>query len=327
MKLKNVFEEKELEWKELEAKNKKLSGELERYVKLINQLKQYGAFIHKVFNEPFPYNEIKITHDTSSNKYEKLASQIISCFQDTKGLELSKDFLNVELMDRKVEQLEDNVLKAIDDKESLKKEISRLKDHHAKLLEQVIFRLEDTKQECEKLEELREVISKEIDDKQNKGELDINECMDYIFELAEVMGMNVNKYKQVANCIDYINTSNDVVNYLSNKEIVVNTYIEKIEKIQNSNVEMDRIFINNLITEKKKANKKKKQALMKEQKEQAELSKKQKAIERENRLVIKGRKVFPLYNIGKKNKVKYIKEPDQDEIDKEMLYYSEEDIE
>ena len=122
--------------------------------------------------------------------------------------------------------------------------------------------------------------------------------------------------------MDLLNFTKDTLLVLQQKETFINDHITEIEFIEENG---DKKLINDIITERKKFNKREKQLQLKQKQEQIEYNKRKKAIDRAQRVVIKGRKVphdYPLTK-GKKKKKDDDKEKEDDYY--AMLYYSSDD--
>ena len=91
---------------------------------------------------------------------------------------------------------------------------------------------------------------------------------------------------------------------LKQKEICVNEYIAEIENIE---INGDSNLIYEIEMERKKNNKKEKQLIIKQKREHLENLKRLKAIERAQRVIIKGRMVPKIYPILKRKKRKIMK--------------------
>ena len=112
------------------------------------------------------------------------------------------------------------------------------------------------------------------------------------------------------------------MNILRKKEILINEYIAEIENIE---INGNKTLIYEIELDRKKNNKKEKQLLLKQKREQLENLKREKAIERAQRVIIKGRmvpKIYPLLKVKKKN----VNENDKNiNNDFDMLFYSSDD--
>ena len=111
-----------------------------------------------------------------------------------------------------------------------------------------------------------------------------------------------NKTKGKKNIIDLLNFTKDTLSVLQQKETLINDYIIEIE---NNEENVNKKLIND-ISDRKQFNKRKKLMQLKIKQEQNENNKRLKAIERAQRVIIKGRKVPQEYPIIKRKKNKKI---------------------
>ena len=215
-------------------------------------------------------------------------------------------------------EYEENLVNMIDEKENLNSEIINIKYGE----KDKIMKLENKK------EELSNRLQSLIDDKnrliKTMKEYISPEYMDtilnYILELAELLNLNISKvfYKEKASQY-YIPITSQIINTIKQKEIKINENIEQIENIINSENEGDKLLIEEIISERKKTIKKQKlDEIIKQQNEALKL-KNMKAIERAQRIVIKGRKVLT-YPIIKTKKRKKLVTTESNEDD--YIYYS-----
>ena len=84
-----------------------------------------------------------------------------------------------------------------------------------------------------------------------------------------------NKNKGKKNIIDLLNFTKDTLSVLQQKETLINDYIIEIENIEENG---DKKLINDIITDRKKFNKREKQMQLKIKQEQNENNKRLKAI-------------------------------------------------
>ena len=156
---------------------------------------------------------------------------------------------------------------------------------------------------------------------QQNEELDV--FMKYILQLGQaikVVDKKFNKGKRNVN--EYIILAQDTLKELANIEKEINGYINEIEKIEEFG---DKKLIYSIEQDRKKDNKREKQLELKLNQEELEKKKRQKAVGRAKRLVIKGRKVPKEYPIIKEKKKKNDDNKNKKDNDFDMLYNSDED--
>ena len=320
-KIKKITYETEIEYNKENTKNKKLQNDVEHIIKKILVLKNYGSFIHKVFKSDFLLDKIP---KVEGKNYIKISDNIIEIFENEKKKNenneenFNKILESENLLMEQFNEYEENLVNMIDEKENLNSEIINIKYGE----KDKIMKLENKK------EELSNRLQSLIDDKnrliKTMKEYISPEYMDtilnYILELAELLNLNISKvfYKEKASQY-YIPITSQIINTIKQKEIKINENIEQIENIINSENEGDKLLIEEIISERKKTIKKQKlDEIIKQQNEALKL-KNMKAIERAQRIVIKGRKVLT-YPIIKTKKRKKLVTTESNEDD--YIYYS-----
>ena len=223
------------------------------------------------------------------------------------------------LMD-KFTYLEEKVVNIIKEKEELEQEIKMLNTNNEIILAQLYDRKKDSEKEYLKLKkDKKEANNMMIDylnyDKKNSN--NIENYLEYINELGKEIGIDVNKNIKNANANEILESTQiceQILNFLGEKEHLINKNIKNIEDIINNGNENDRELIENLIYERKKYNKKEKQIFLLKIQKNEEIQKRLKAIEKARKIVIRGRKVFkdiPVFKTKKKIK-KIIDDGDED---------------
>lgn len=320
-KIKKITYETENEYNKENTKNKKLQNDVENIIKQILVLKNYGSFIHKVFKSDFLLDKIP---KVEGKNYIKISDNIIELFEkeEKKNENNEENFNKIleseNLLMEQFNEYEENLVNMIDEKENLNSEIINIKFGE----KDKIIKLKNKK------EELNNRLQSLIDDKnkliKTMKEYISPEYMDtilnYILELAELLDLNISKvlYKEKTS-EKYIPIATQISDVIKQKEIIINENIEQIENIINSKNEEDKLLIEEIISERKKAIKKQKLDEIIKQKNEALKIKNMKAIERAQRIVIKGRKVldYPIIKTKKRKKL-VIAESNEDDY----IYYS-----
>ena len=320
-KIKKITYETENEYNKENTKNKKLQNDVENIIKQILVLKNYGSFIHKVFKSDFLLDKIP---KVEGKNYIKISDNIIELFEkeEKKNENNEENFNKIleseNLLMEQFNEYEENLVNMIDEKENLNSEIINIKFGE----KDKIIKLKNKK------EELDNRLQSLIDDKnkliKTMKEYISPEYMDtilnYILEFAELLDLNISKvlYKEKTS-EKYIPISTQISDVIKQKEIIINENIEQIENIINSKNEEDKLLIEEIISERKKAIKKQKLDEIIKQKNEALKIKNMKAIERAQRIVIKGRKVldYPIIKTKKRKKL-VIAESNEDDY----IYYS-----
>ena len=312
--------------------NKKLEEKCENIIKNIVLLKNYGSFIHKVFKTPFIYDELS-NEKIIGKKYINLRGKIISIY-DKNNLnnninqeEIDYILGSDERLMQQYNQYEQKLVKILEDKNYLEKEIINMINKGKIELEILNQKLNDNQSEYEKIKIDKKRMLSSMKEFQTNSISEIEEYLKYIIDLGNEIGIdspksNINKNNSVT---EYLYYCKDTISALEKKELLINDYIKEIEDIIINGDENDRSIIEKLLLDRKRLIKKEKQLMLKKQQDDYDRKRKLKSIERAKRIVIKGRKVYednPPWN----NKKKYIKKKDNnDHNEDEYLYYSDDD--
>ena len=141
-----MHEQAEILYRKESSEYKKLLEELERTVKSINILRGYGIFVYKVLGSEFWFSNIKEV-DPRLRNYEEVANDILNKYENifTSG---RQDLINDEsLLLLKFREFEDKVIKDLESKESVDKEISYIKKNFNNEIEELKKRERDFRNE------------------------------------------------------------------------------------------------------------------------------------------------------------------------------------
>ena len=328
---KNISKTIEQNLKEQIIANKNLETKIESIIKQIIILQTYGSFLHKVFYRPFIFDELKKIK-LKGKKSISISDKILSLYEESqKNYEENHDIISdVELLMDKYNYFEEKVVNIIKEKEILEEELKEASVYYRNILVQ----LEERKINCEKenikLKNEKRAINYMIDESLKFDQNKINEIekyLEYVNELGDTLNVDVSnniKNTKTNIILECSAVCEKIIQILGEKENLINVNINAIENIINSGNEKDKEFIEKLIYERKKYNKKEKQLLLINYQKKLEIKKRLKAVEKARRIVIKGRKVFPDIPVFK-NKSKKVKEEKTSEYeDFEYLYYSSE---
>lgn len=316
--LKSLHEQKENLYKAELADHKKLNEELERIVKFITILKGYGTFVNKVIKQPFWFSDIPEV-DQRERNFEYVAQVILEKYQnlqDTGQLENLKDD---EMLIHKFKDFEDKVIKILENKEVVDKEIVHLKESNDDEINELKRRYNDCLLEQDAFNQEKREIIQEIKKLNPERNTEIEMYLNYIIDLGMETGNIKQHTKGKKNFLDCLNFTQETLKALEQKEKIINDYIEEIENIELTG---DKKLIKDIEAERKKENKREKQLVKKQKQDELEALKRAKADERNKRVVIKGRKVPKEYPILKEKKKKKDDPNKNKNNDLEMLYYS-----
>ena len=322
IKYRNLHEKTENLYRKECSEYKKLSEDLERTVKLICLLRSYGIFVYKVLGQKFWFENIKEV-DPRLRNYEEVANNILEKY-DSIDENVKQQIINDEtLLIVKFKEFEDKVIKILESKEIVDKEITGIKKSYDDEIEELQRRARDFREEVKRVnKEKKELLfNNEKATPQVDSELDT--YLKYLLELGQALGVVDKKFnKNKKNINDFILLTQDTLRVLGEKEKEINGYINEIERIEEYG---DKKLIHIIEMERKKDNKREKQLMLKLNQEQIEKNKILKAIERAQKLTIKGRKVPKEFPIIKEKKKKNDNDKKNNYNDYEMLYYSDEE--
>ena len=319
--LKSLHEQKEIIYKKEIADYKKLIEDLERTVKLICLLKSYGSFVHKVLRLKFDFDNVPDI-DSRERNFEQVSNIILKHYDNLKNSETIELLDDENFMFMKFNELEERVVKILQRKEILDKESTTETDSYKDEISELKRRVKDCQIESKQIQNEKDQIINAINRLKPQKDNEVNQYLDYIYEIGGMTGDLNNKLKGKKNIIDLLTFTKDTLLVLQQKETFINDYITEIEHIEENG---DKKLINDIITDRKKFNKREKQLQLKQKQEQIEYNKRKKAIERAQRVIIKGRKApqdYPLLK-GKKKKEDDNKGNEDDYY--AMLYYSSDD--
>ncbi len=299
-------------------------------VKTIVLLKTYGSFVHKVFNTDFLYDKLSNSKLNYKNDIY-LKDKIIALYEQSKTLPKSYEeeinsILNYdESLMQQYSQYEEKVVKMLEDKNYISKEITNIKLNSEKQLKNLNKKLNEAEKEYQKLNFEKKSILTSMKEYQFNTVSEIDELSNYIIELGTLSGLQCPRNNALENVTDFLSYCKNTINYLGEKEKMVNNYIEEIDEIIKSGNEKDKNIIEKLLFERKKLIKKEKQLMLKNQQDEHERKKKMRAIERAKRIVVRGRKVFNNAALWKNKKKDTLTEENISDDDNQYLYYSDED--
>ncbi len=319
--LKSLHEQKEIIYKKEITDYKKLIEDLERTVKLICLLKSYGSFVHKVLRLKFDFDNVPDI-DSRERNFEQVSNIILKHYDNLKNSETIELLDDDNFMFMKFNELEERVVKILQRKELLDKESNAETESYKDEISELKRRVKDCQIESKQVQNEKDQIINAINRLKPQKDNEVNQYLDYIYEIGGMTGDLNNKLKGKKNITDLLTFTKDTLLVLQQKETFINDYITEIEHIEENG---DKKLINDIITDRKKFNKREKQLQLKQKQEQIEYNKRKKAIERAQRVIIKGRKApqdYPLLK-GKKKKEDDNKGNEDDYY--AMLYYSSDD--
>ena len=297
--LKSLHEQKEIIYKREITDYKKLIEDLERTVKLICLLKSYGSFVHKVLKIKFDFDNVPDI-DARERNFEEVSNKILNHYDNLKNSETINLLDDENFMFIKFNELEEKVVKVLQKKEIIDKEKNYETNSYKEEILELKRRVKDCEIEAKQNQNEKDQIINSINKLKPQKDNEVNQYLDYILEMGNMTGDLNNKTKGKKNIIDLLNFTKETLSVLQQKETLINDYIIEIE---NNEENVNKKLIND-ISDRKKFNKREKQMQLKIKQEQNENNKRLKAIERAQRVIIKGRKVPQEYPIIKGKKTK-----------------------
>ena len=322
--LKSLHEENENLYKKECLDNKKLYEELEKTVKMICLLKSYGSFVHRVLNINFELDNIADI-DPRERNFESVANTLLTKFNIMNNNKAIDELLEDDnFMMMKFNDYEIKVVKELEKKEVLYKNQVNLTDNYNEEIEELKRRYDDCLEESKSIENEKKEIQNQINKLKPHKNSDLNQYLDYIVELGLATGDLNNRLKGKKNFMDLLSFTKETLLAIERKELAVNEYIAEIEDIEENG---DKQLIHDVELDRKRTNKREKQLQIKEKQDEIENIKRQRAVDRAQRVVIIGRKVPKEYPIIKGKKKKNNDNKNQEDDDYGMLYYSSDENE
>ena len=219
----------------------------------------------------------------------------------------------------KFTEFEEKVIKILETKQIVDKEFTAIQKSYEDELKELQRREKDCLEEEIRISaENNQMIAANKKLKTQRSS-EVEQYLNYIIELGIETGNLKDKFKGKRNIIDCLNFTKETLDVLAEKERLINGYINEIEMIE---VVGDKKLIHDIEIDRKKANKRDKQLMIKQKQDQIDNMKRQRAVERAQRVVIKGRKVPKDYPILKEKKKKKKDDGANEFDDYAMLHYS-----
>jgi len=337
LKCKEIHEEaKERYYKEL-AKYKKLNEELEKKIKIISMLKNYGIFVYKLLGMNFWMEGIPDI-DQKNKNYEEISDLILDKFdllsnKDDVFNEQKENFDDT-FMIIKFNDFEEKVIQRIKYKEEYFKDLNKDMNYD-EYLNIIKNNVNNLKMREKKLISEKNKLIKSIDNSKNINQKDenIEKYLQYIIELGkETEKFDINEldyfedntpkeYEKMVKEYDFNYYTIKTLNNLKKKERVINKFIEYIESVENSE---DKNIIGDIEQERKNENKREKLKNLKLKQQQIHEERNKKAMERNGKFVLIGRVVPKIYQFNKSKNLKTNK-TNKNQNDMDLLFFNEED--
>ena len=277
-KIKMIYDKTSQEYFKQLTKNKRLNESIIKIIKSICTFKRYGSFLHKVFDIPFPYDDI-VELNIRIKNYEEVTEKIINIYEHNKNENIIDRFLeNEDLLIQKFNYYEEKLMKGLTDKEIIKKENKNriinektelnFLNQKIKIFQEDLNRLNDKKNKILLLTEKynlnneNNINNSDNNIKNEYNEDNIKDYIGYINEIGKCLGIELKNKNNNNNILQYIKDyyiyCKNTIKCLELKEKYVNEYISKIDNILQYGDNDDKEMILNALSDIKKENKYKK---------------------------------------------------------------------
>ena len=329
--LKNIRFEAEAKLEEEERKNKVLELNIYKKIKELYMQKDFGVFVHTVLETDFPYTNLPIMK--ADHESEKIAEVFIELFANMNNYdETMKELEKTDIFFKKCILMENKIIKGISEKEGLEKEIIALRKNCENELKQLKYSKADYESDYNYLiNEIKRVKLEMNNFKLNDSE-DLEIYLKYIQELGLEIGSSSDNPQSCEKkyITEFVTYSKGIAEELKKTEDTVNEMISNIENIIESGNKKDKELMMKIILNKKNINKREKQLLFQQKEEELKLKQKLKIIERDKKMVLKGRKVIYDYPINNKHnfnikKIQETKKENNTNIQYEYTFSDEEE--
>ena len=137
------LDKQEIEYNKENKKNKQLKNNIEYMIKRILILKNYGSFLHKVFDKDFIYETIQKSNEKN---YLNIADDIIKIYENNNESDNDNLLSDETLLMTQFNEYKQNIAKVLNDKEFFVKDLKKME--YEENIE--IFKLSKKKKELEK---------------------------------------------------------------------------------------------------------------------------------------------------------------------------------
>ena len=315
---------------------KKLSEDLEKKVKIICLLKTYGAFIYKILGIKFWLNGIPEINQKTKN-FEEISDLLIAKYKllnEKEQANKEEDYFDDKFLIIKFKELEQRVIQSINSTGFQIRDLKekQYKEETLKRMNSTITKLNIKKKD---VTQRKNRLTKNIDKAESIkfDEESTNKYLEYIIELGketEKFDLNIsnffpdiinNDYQKKMKEYDFQYYTIKTLNNLKKKETLINKFIEYIDNVKSSE---DREIIMEIEQDMKNKNKKEKLKQLKLKQQQLHDEKNRKALERNTRFVVIGRKIPKIYKFNKiKKSMTNLENKVKDDM--ELLFYDQDD--
>ena len=334
LKCKEIHEESKDKFNKELILNKKLNEDLEKRIKMIYLLKNYGSFVYKLFAMNFWLKGLPDI-DQKNKNFEEICEIIIKKYDFfiNNAHEQNENFDDTFLI-IKFKEFEEKFINALKSKDNSVEEFVKENDYENEL-KKLQTNINNLKLKEKNLILEKNKLIKNIDNIKNRKIKDenIDKYLEYIIQLGkETEKLNINEknyfideipkeYQKTVKEYDFNYYTIKTLNNLKKKERLINKFIEYIEKVEKSE---DNKIISEVELNRKNENKREKLKSLKIKQQQIHENRNRKAMERHAKYVVIGRFVPELYHFHKSQSKKSIQN-DKNKNDMDLLYFHDED--
>ena len=334
LKCKEIHEESKDKFNKELILNKKLNEDLEKRIKMIYLLKNYGSFVYKLFAMNFWLKGLPDI-DQKNKNFEEICEIIIKKYDFfiNNAHEQNENFDDTFLI-IKFKEFEEKFINALKSKDNSAEEFVKENDYENEL-KKLQTNINNLKLKEKNLILEKNKLIKNIDNIKNRKIKDenIDKYLEYIIQLGkETEKLNINEknyfidefpkeYQKTLKEYDFNYYTIKTLNNLKKKERLINKFIEYIEKVEKSE---DNKIISEVELNRKNENKREKLKSLKIRQQQIHENRNRKAMERHAKYVVIGRLVPELYHFHKSQSKKSIQN-DKNKNDMDLLYFHDED--
>ena len=334
LKCKEIHEESKDKFNKELILNKKLNEDLEKRIKMIYLLKNYGSFVYKLFAMNFWLKGLPDI-DQKNKNFEEICEIIIKKYDFfiNNAHEQNENFDDTFLI-IKFKEFEEKFINALKSKDNSIEEFVKENDYENEL-KKLQTNINNLKLKEKNLILEKNKLIKNIDNIKKRKIKDENfdKYLEYIIQLGkETEKLNINEknyfidefpkeYQKTLKEYDFNYYTIKTLNNLKKKERLINKFIEYIEKVEKSE---DNKIISEVELNRKNENKREKLKSLKIRQQQIHENRNRKAMERHAKYVVIGRLVPELYHFHKSQSKKSIQN-DKNKNDMDLLYFHDED--
>ena len=285
---KKIIDHNEIEYNKQVLENKKIKEDIENMVRKILTLRYYGRFIHNVYKIDFIYEGIKREEGQS---HLGIAEDIIETYEKNKDKNDDINSLDEYWLMAQIKEFELNIISIVKEREMIKKDLQKMGIQNEEEISLLKEQIKDYEERIEVVKDEKKRFMKTIITYNTPEIMDnILDCIDELNELLKSKNNPTYIILKEKTPMNYISLCSNLIKKVKEKEKVVNNYIEEIENIINGENKEDKLLIEEIIAERRREVKKRKLFELLKQQQYEEMKKNMKAVEKLNRIVIKGRK-------------------------------------